>query len=94
MLRRAASAPAHEPSEAVVTCPVRPVGEIIFSRWTTPILWTLDHHGTVRFNALQCLIPEITPKILTSRLRQLERDGLIERTYHPDTDGTVLSFSA
>ena len=26
----------------------------------------------------------ITPKILTLRLRQLERDGLITRTYHPD----------
>ncbi|MFH8562514.1 winged helix-turn-helix transcriptional regulator [Streptomyces sp. NPDC017988] len=71
-------------SEAVVACPVSPVGDIIFSRWTTPILWTLGHHGTLRFNALQRLIPEITPKILTSRLRQLERDGLIERTYHPD----------
>ncbi|GAA0443491.1 helix-turn-helix domain-containing protein [Streptomyces stramineus] len=67
-----------------MACPVSPVGDIIFSRWTTPILWTLGHHGTLRFNALQRLIPEITPKILTSRLRQLERDGLIERTYHPD----------
>lgn len=88
MPRRPSSAPparaADQASEAVAACPVSPVGDIIFSRWTTPILWTLGHHGTLRFNALQRLIPEITPKILTSRLRQLERDGLIERAYHPD----------
>ncbi|MFH8350378.1 winged helix-turn-helix transcriptional regulator [Streptomyces sp. NPDC018045] len=88
MPRRPRSAPparaADQASGAVAACPVSPVGDIIFSRWTTPILWALGHHGTLRFNALQRRIPEITPKILTSRLRQLERDGLIERTYHPD----------
>lgn len=70
--------------ERVDACPVTPIGDIVFSRWATTILWTLGQHDTLRFNALHRLIPEITPKILTSRLRQLERDGLVERTYHPD----------
>ncbi|MEU7553091.1 helix-turn-helix domain-containing protein [Streptomyces sp. NPDC044571] len=70
--------------EAVTACPVTPITDIVFSRWTTPILWTLRHHGTQRFNGLQRLIPGITPKVLTSRLRQLERDGLVVRSYHPD----------
>jgi DNA-binding HxlR family transcriptional regulator len=69
---------------AVAACPITPLGDIIFSRWQAPILWILGQHGTLRFNALHRLLPEITPKVLTSRLRQLERDGLIERTYHPD----------
>ncbi len=34
-------------------------------------------------------IPAITPKVLTQRLRQLERDGLIVRTYHPEVPPRV-----
>lgn len=38
--------------------------------------------GLLRFNELQGHVPGITPEVLTERLRQLERDGLIARTYH------------
>jgi DNA-binding HxlR family transcriptional regulator len=69
---------------AELVCPINPVVEIVFSRWTTPILWALRHHGRLRFTELAGLLPEITPKVLTQRLRQLERDGLITRTYHAE----------
>src|SRR3954447_16034605 len=65
-------------------CPIAPVVDIVFSRWTTPILWTLNEYGRQRFVELQRRIPTITPKVLTQRLRQLERDGLVHRTYHPE----------
>lgn len=65
-------------------CPINPVVELMFSRWTTPILWVLRQHGRLRFTELARLLPEITPKVLTQRLRQLERDGLITRTYHAE----------
>ncbi|MFE1774244.1 winged helix-turn-helix transcriptional regulator [Streptomyces sp. NPDC059008] len=65
-------------------CPISPVVELVLSRWTTPILWTLEHHGRSRFNELQRRLPTITPKVLTQRLRQLERDGLVTRTYHAE----------
>jgi len=65
-------------------CPIGPVVDIVFSRWTTPILWTLNAHGRQRFVELQRRITEITPKVLTQRLRQLERDGMIVRTYHAE----------
>ncbi|MFI9162255.1 winged helix-turn-helix transcriptional regulator [Kitasatospora aureofaciens] len=73
-----------EAGYAVAACPTTPLGDVLFNRWTVPILWILGRHGTQRFDALHRLLPEITPKILTSRLRQLQRDGLIERTYHSD----------
>jgi len=60
-------------------CPVTPVVDIVFSRWTTPILWTLNEFGRLRFVELERLIGTITPKVLTQRLKQLERDGLISR---------------
>jgi len=56
--------------------------EIVFSRWTTPILWQLNAHGRRRFNDLRDLVDGITAKVLTQRLRQLERDGLVSRTMH------------
>ena len=70
-------------------CPISPVVDIVFSRWTTPILWALNEHGRQRFVELQRLIPAITPKVLTQRLRQLERDGMVVRTYYPEVPPRV-----
>jgi DNA-binding HxlR family transcriptional regulator len=70
-------------------CPISPVVDLLFSRWTTPILWTLHDSGRQRFVELQRRIATITPKVLTQRLRQLERDGLVVRTYHPEVPPRV-----
>ncbi|SMD26714.1 transcriptional regulator, HxlR family [Kibdelosporangium aridum] len=70
-------------------CPIAPVVDIVFSRWTTPILWTLNEYGRQRFVELERRITTITPKVLTQRLRQLERDGLVIRTYHPEVPPRV-----
>ncbi|MCK7625890.1 helix-turn-helix transcriptional regulator [Streptomyces sp. RS10V-4] len=70
-------------------CPIAPVVDIVFSRWTTPILWALNEYGRQRFVELERRIATITPKVLTQRLRQLERDGLVLRTYHPEVPPRV-----
>jgi DNA-binding HxlR family transcriptional regulator len=70
-------------------CPISTVVDIVFSRWTTPILWTLHTSGRHRFVELERRIGTITPKVLTQRLRQLERDGLVKRTYHPEVPPRV-----
>ncbi|GAA3046326.1 helix-turn-helix domain-containing protein [Streptomyces glomeratus] len=72
-----------------LACPIGPVVDIVFSRWTTPILWSLHTYGRQRFVELERRIAKITPKVLTQRLRQLERDGLIVRTYHPEVPPRV-----
>jgi DNA-binding HxlR family transcriptional regulator len=72
-----------------LACPIAPVVDIVFSRWTTPILWSLHTHGRQRFVELERRITAITPKVLTQRLRQLERDGLVVRTYHPEVPPRV-----
>ena len=70
-------------------CPISPVVDIVFSRWTTPVLWALHTYGRQRFVELERRIGTITPKVLTQRLRQLERDGLVVRTYHPEVPPRV-----
>ncbi|MFC5751576.1 winged helix-turn-helix transcriptional regulator [Actinomadura rugatobispora] len=72
------------PIDPEQACPIAPVVDIVFSRWTTPILWTLNEYDRQRFVELSRRIPTITPKVLTQRLRQLERDGLIVRSYHAE----------
>ena len=70
-------------------CPIAPVVDLVFSRWTTPILWTLNEYGRQRFTELARRITTITPKVLTQRLRHLERDGLVVRTYHAEVPPRV-----
>lgn len=70
-------------------CPIAPVVDLVFSRWTTPILWTLNEFGVQRFVHLHRKVGTITAKVLTQRLRQLERDGLVVRTYHPEVPPRV-----
>ncbi|MFB4312071.1 winged helix-turn-helix transcriptional regulator [Actinomadura sp. GTD37] len=76
-------------TDPALACPVSPVVDIVFSRWTTPILWSLHAFGRQRFVELERGITGITPKVLTQRLRQLERDGLVIRTYHPEVPPRV-----
>lgn len=73
-----------ERTRGLAGCPITPVVDIVFSRWTTPILWQLHSHGRQRFNDLRDLVDGITAKVLTQRLRQLERDGLVTRTTYPE----------
>ena len=53
--------------------------EYIGGKWKTVVLWYL-RKDTRRFNELKKLIPGITEKMLSLQLRQLEKDGIINRT--------------
>lgn len=70
-------------------CPITPVIDLVFGRWSTQVLWVLTHDGRLRFTELEQRIPGLTPKVLTQRLRQLERDGLVSRTYHAEVPPRV-----
>ncbi|MFE6971479.1 winged helix-turn-helix transcriptional regulator [Isoptericola sp. NPDC057653] len=75
--------------DPLAACKISPAVDLLFSRWTTPILWTLHRSGPVRFVELERRLAGITPKVLTQRLRQLERDGLVLRHYHAEVPPRV-----
>ncbi|WP_041230799.1 winged helix-turn-helix transcriptional regulator [Deinococcus peraridilitoris] len=58
--------------------------EIIGRRWNGAILLMMLR-GATRFTELRGAIPDISDKMLSERLKELEHEGLIRRTVIPDT---------
>jgi DNA-binding HxlR family transcriptional regulator len=59
-------------------CPTRIVLDHIADKWAALILWKLTN-GPIRFNQLRRDIQGISQKVLSQTLKQLERDGLLNR---------------
>lgn len=70
-------------------CPMDSVLRVLWREWTTHILWTLSTKGPTRFNQLNRLVEGISAKVLTERLRQMEKDGLIWRDEVPTVPPAV-----
>jgi DNA-binding HxlR family transcriptional regulator len=62
---------------------------VIGGKWKLIILWHLGLEGTKRFSELKKLIPNITQKMLTNQLRELEEDQLIHRKVYPEVPPRV-----
>ena len=59
-------------------CPVEAALDIIGGKWKSIILFRVLEE-TRRFNELRRLVPNLTQRMLTNQLRELEHDGLIAR---------------
>jgi DNA-binding HxlR family transcriptional regulator len=69
-------------------CPVEATLDVIGGKWKVLILWHLK--GKVRrFSELKRLIPNITQKMLTQQLRELEAEGLIHRRVYAEVPPKV-----
>jgi len=60
-------------------CPVRQVLDRIGDKWSSLIILLLGDYGVMRFNGLSQAIGDISQKMLTVTLRNLETDGLVSR---------------
>ena len=61
-------------------CPVRNILSRIGNKWAILVLLTLDSSQVpMRFKAIEMNIPDISQKMLTQTLRDLEADGLVIR---------------
>ena len=65
------------------SCPIGGALSVFAGRWKPEILWHLKD-GCMRFNQLRKAIAEVSQKMLTQQLRELERDGLVKRTQYPE----------
>lgn len=60
-------------------CPIRNVVARFGDKWSLLVLLVINNEGVVRFNELGRIIPDISTRVLSSTLRTLEADGLIDR---------------
>lgn len=65
------------------TCSVDYAFRRIGGKYKGRILWSLNEHKIVRFGELGRILADVTTKMLTQTLRELEKDDLITRkVYH------------
>jgi len=70
-------------------CTIELTLAIIGGKWKPIILWHLGRDGTLRFGELKRSMPNITQKMLTRQLRELESDGLVHREVYPQVPPKV-----
>ena len=73
---------------SVHACPVRDVIDHLGDKWSTLLLIALAN-GPLRFGALRRTVPDISQRMLTQTLRDLQRDGLIGRQVFPTKPPSV-----
>lgn len=66
-----------------INCPITASIELIGGKWKTIILYSLLN-GTRRFGEIAVRIPDISRKVLTEQLKELESDGLILREQYKE----------
>ncbi len=70
-------------------CPIRNVISHFSTKWGLLLLAMLGECRCLRFNELSHALPDISPKVLSSTLKTLVADGLIDRKLYPSVPPKV-----
>ncbi|MBF6349741.1 MULTISPECIES: winged helix-turn-helix transcriptional regulator [Nocardia] len=70
-------------------CGIDAAMDVISGKWKGLILWELENYGVRRFGELRRGLPGVSEKMLIQQLRELEEDGLVERTVYPEVPPRV-----
>ena len=63
--------------------------ELIGRRWTGAIVRVLLHGRALRFGEIAEAVPELSDRLLSERMKELERHGVVTRTVHPGRPARV-----
>ena len=68
------------PSASMKNCPIESSLAVLGHKWTLLILRNIGFLKMERFNQMLRVTPMLTPRVLSMRLAELEKSGLIKRT--------------
>jgi DNA-binding HxlR family transcriptional regulator len=74
--------------EIVEHCPLEECMKLIGGAWTPNVIWSLGE-SPKRFSDLKRELRGVSAKVLTARLRKLEKDGVLTRHVEPTSPPTV-----
>jgi DNA-binding HxlR family transcriptional regulator len=67
------------PAVPLKNCPIATTLGVLGHKWTLLLIRDMSMRGATRFSEFLKLNPGITPRILSMRLRELERSGMVSR---------------
>ncbi len=73
----------------VESCPIRNVVARFSGKWAMLILCYLAENEATRFSVMDKALPDISPKMLTETLKNLEMDGLVTRKVYAEVPPRV-----
>lgn len=76
-------------NEGVFYCPVDLTLHIVGGRWKSLVLWNL-RNGAKRYSELKKILVVINDKMLSQVLRELERDGVLEKNVSSDVPVKII----
>ena len=75
--------------DSLPACPVETCAVLIGSKWRLLIMRDLLEHESLRFKELQRSVGNVSQKVLTSNLRDMENSGLIVRRVYAEVPPRV-----
>lgn len=72
----------------IANCPIRNVVDVISGKWSALLMMALAEKP-YRFGELRRLVPDISQRMLTQTLRELQRDGYVSREVFATTPPSV-----
>jgi DNA-binding HxlR family transcriptional regulator len=72
----------------VYNTPIEVTLEVIGGKWKSVLVYHILQQP-LRFSELKRLVPDVTEKMLTQQLRELERNGVISRTVYAEVPPRV-----
>jgi DNA-binding HxlR family transcriptional regulator len=72
-----------DPPHEVECCPrLHETVELVGKRWSGAIVYVLLQGGPMRFSQIAHAVPDLSDRLLSERLKELESRGIVERRVH------------
>lgn len=74
-------------------CPVEATLGVLGRKWSIVIIRDIGVYGRGRFNQMLKSLPGISPRVLATRLKQLEADGIVEKFVEKSKPPKIVRWS-